>query len=124
MAGTFHFRGTQAIEQGATCSWQFDIYEGSEATPGEELDLTGYTIRIQARESAESEDVIFEADNDAIGGITLVAASGRFTLTISAEDSALLPAGQYIHQIELDNGSGDVQRLLAGEFVVTAEVVR
>lgn len=124
MAGTFHFKGTQAVEQGATGIWEFVVYTGDTVTVGQELNLTGYLVRMQVRETPEDTDIIFQADSSGIGGIVIVAAAGKFTLTISATATAALVAGTYVYQIELVNGSGAVQRLLAGDFIVSAEVVR
>lgn len=123
MAGTFNFVGDQAVEQGATCIWTFNIYSGEVLDPAFLVNLSGYIVRMMVRKTATSSTVIFEAST-LDGKIVLDGINGKYTLTITATQSAALAAGSYIHQIELDNGSGAVQRLLQGTFVVDAEVVR
>lgn len=123
MAGTFNFVGDQAVEQGATGIWSFTVYEGEVVDPDDLLDLSGYIVRMMVRKTASSATVIFQAST-LDGRIVLDGPNGKYTLTITAALSATLPAGSYIHQIELDNGAGAVQRLLQGTFVVDAEVVR
>lgn len=123
MSNTFNFIGDQRVFQGATGIWRFTVYSGIVIDPVFLVNLTGYTVRMQVRASVESTDIIFEASTTD-GRIVLTGASGYYTLTITAAQSAAIAAGEYVHQIELVNGSGAVERHLQGSFIVDAEVVR
>jgi hypothetical protein len=85
------------------------------------VDLTDYSARMQARSSyADAATVIDLTDAD---GITLGAA-GAITITIPADDTALMPAGSYRYDLELEDKDGVVTRLLMGRVNVSAEVTR
>jgi len=113
MAGQYNF----TIEQGATfnllMTWKIDNVA---------VNLTGYTARLQARIDVDEIDTILSLTTGA--GITLGGAAGTITLNQTATQTALLPKGEYVYDLELQSSGGIVTRLLQGELNISAEVTR
>jgi hypothetical protein len=113
MAGAYNF----TIEQGATfnllMTWRIDNVP---------VNLTGYTARLQARIDVDETDTILSLTTGA--GITLGGAAGTITLDQTATQTALLPKGEYVYDLELQSSGGIVTRLLQGELNISAEVTR
>jgi hypothetical protein len=113
MAGSYNF----TIEQGATfnllMTWRIDNVP---------VNLTGYTARLQARIDVDETDTILSLTTGA--GITLGGAAGTITLDQTATQTALLPKGEYVYDLELQSSGGIVTRLLQGELNISAEVTR
>jgi hypothetical protein len=113
MAGSYNF----TIEQGATfnllMTWKIDNVA---------VNLTGYTARLQARIDVDETETILSLTTGA--GITLGGAAGTITLDQSAAQTAALPKGEYVYDLELQSSSGNVTRLLQGELNISAEVTR
>lgn len=105
------------IEQGATYQLFFTLYNDDDI-----WDLTDYTARLQARSSIESADIIFEATTDDI--ITLGGVAGTFDMVIDADDTADLPDGHFIYDLEIESPGGQVWRVLQGNFIISPEVTR
>ena len=112
-AGTLDFM----IEQGATfnllLTWEIN------AVP---VNLTGYTARLQARVDIEDTETILSLTTGA--GITLGGAAGTISLDQSAAQTAVLPNGEYVYDLELIDGDGKVSKLLYGDVDVYGEVTR
>jgi len=89
-------------------------------------DLTGYTARMHVRSSVDASGTIIQLTtaNARIVLGTTTATKGQINLTISATDTAALTPGQYVYDLELVSGGGEVTRLIEGNFVVKAEVTR
>jgi len=113
MAGSYNF----TIEQGATfnllMTWKIDDVP---------VNLTGYTARLQARIDVDETETILSLTTGA--GITLGGAAGTITLDQTATQTALLPKGEYVYDLELQTSGGVVTRLLQGELNISAEVTR
>ena len=113
MAGAYNF----TIEQGATfnllMTWRIDNVP---------VNLTGYTARLQARIDVDETETILSLTTGA--GITLGGAAGTITLDQTATQTALLPKGEYVYDLELQTSGGIVTRLLQGELNISAEVTR
>jgi hypothetical protein len=113
MAGEYNF----TIEQGATfnllMTWKIDNVA---------VNLTGYTARLQARIDVDETDTILSLTTGA--GITLGGAAGTINLDQTATQTALLPKGEYVYDLELQSSGGIVTRLLQGELNISAEVTR
>lgn len=105
------------VEQGATFQLNFTLYVNDEV-----FDLSGYSARLQARASIEDATTIFAASTDDY--ITLGGNLGTFILEVPAEDTADLPDGHYIYDLELESDTGFVYRVLQGSFIVSPEVTR
>lgn len=107
-----------SIEQGSTynlvLTWKVN---------GTAVNLTNYTARLQARVDVEDTETVLSMTTSG-GGITLGGVLGTITLDQSATQTALLPAGTYIYDLEMVAGSGTVTRLVQGELIVSAEVTR
>ena len=114
MAGVHNF----LCEQGATFS-RVITYQGSEGAP---VNLTGYTARMQVRATTEDAAVLLSLTTEN-GGIALGGAAGTVTLLATATQTAAMPSGELVYDIELVSGAV-VTRLLQGCFVVDAEVTR
>ena len=113
MAGAYNF----TIEQGATfnllMTWRIDNVP---------VNLTGYTARLQARIDVDETDTILSLTTGA--GITLGGAAGTITIDQTAGQTAVLPKGEYVYDLELQSSGGIVTRLLQGELNISAEVTR
>lgn len=113
-AGTLDF----TIEQGATfnllLTWKINDVP---------VNITNWTARLQARVDVEDTEVILSLTT-ANGGITLGGAAGTISLDQTATQTALLPAGTYVYDLELISGVGAVTRLVQGELNISPEVTR
>lgn len=113
-AGTLDF----TIEQGATfnllLTWKIDTVP---------VNLTNWTARLQARVDVEDTETVLSLTTEN-GGITLGGALGTISLDRTATQTALLPAGTYVYDLELISGVGAVTRLVQGELDISAEVTR
>ena len=113
MAGEYNF----TIEQGATfnllMTWRIDNVA---------VNLTGYIARLQARIDVDETDTILSLTTGA--GITLGGAAGTISLDQTATQTAVLPKGEYVYDLELQSSGGVVTRLLQGELNISAEVTR
>ncbi len=113
-AGTLNF----TIEQGATfnllLTWEID---------GTPVNITNWTARLAARVDVEDSEVILSLTTSN-GGITLGGAAGTISLNQTATQTALLPAGTYVYDLELVSAVGAVTRLVQGELNISPEVTR
>lgn len=99
-----------------TLTWQ---------TNGTPVNITGYTARMQVRESYDAGTAIVSLTNGS--GITLGGTAGTIGLSLSATATAALdgtPNVQSIYDLELVSGTGYVTRLVEGRFMVYPEVTR
>lgn len=113
-AGTLDFM----IEQGATFNltliWEIDDVP---------VNLTNWTARLQARVDVEDTEAVLTLTTEN-GGITLGGALGTISLDRTAAQTALLPMGSYVFDLELVSGVGVVTRLVQGELDISPEVTR
>ncbi len=107
------------IEQGATFSRTLTWKDDNNTA----INLTGYTARMHLREhlSASAPLVVLTTEN---GGITLTAAQGKLTLTLTATVTAALAVNDGVYDLEVVSASGVVTRLLQGKFIVERSVTR
>lgn len=106
------------IDQGATLRKSFTW--NANGTP---VDLTGFTGRMQIRQSIDDADPIIDMTT-ANGGVIIGPQPGQFTLHISATDSAAFAFDMAVYDVELIAPGGDVTRILAGDVVLSREVTR
>lgn len=85
--------------------------------------LTGYTAKMQIRETVESQNFVIELTTEN-GRITLGGAAGTITLTINAADTAKILPKQYVYDLELISGGGQKTTIIEGNFKVKAQVTR
>jgi hypothetical protein len=86
------------------------------------VNLTGCTARMQVRKFAGSSKPVLNLTSSS--GITLGGAAGTIRVQISAAALSVVPADEYVYDIEIVDASSIVLKVLSGEFVVNAEVTR
>lgn len=112
--------------QGA--SWDYTLtWTTTAGTVKSPVNLTGYTARMQVRETQASTATILSLTSGS--GITLGGTAGTIYLEASASTTAGVPASnspqdQYAYDLELVSGAGYVTRLVEGNFFVDPEVTR
>jgi hypothetical protein len=123
MSVTYNFVNSdsvnRALEQGATFIRSF-VYQDAN---GDAIDLSDYTARMQVRVDYTSDQKIIELTTQN-AGITLGGVDGTILLQLSATDTAGLPSGNYVYDLEVESLSGIVTRLIEGRFDITPEVTR
>lgn len=93
--------------------------------PSVAKDLTGYTGRMQLRESIESTTVLHSMTTEN-GGISIDGPTGTIQLFISDTDTTAFDFDEAVYDLELiDTGdTGDVRRLVEGDVELFDEVTR
>lgn len=108
------------INQGATLA----LVATWKDSAGTAVNLTGYTARLNVRETYSSASAILTLTTEN-GGITLGGSAGTITLSASATTTAALTAPfSGVYDLELVSGGGVVTRLLEGVATVSPEVTR
>lgn len=110
-AGTYNILD---LEQGATFNMPVTLSYGGVSFP-----LQGYTGRAQMRKKATDPD-------PPVGVFTVEiidAPTGKLVLRMTATQTAAIPAGNYVYDLEIQNGD-TVLRVLKGSVTVTAQVTR
>ena len=85
------------------------------------VNLTGYTARMQAKDKHKSTCAPIINITTSNGGIILGGATGTIDLLVSASDTALIYAKEYVYDLELVIDD-TVYRVIEGKFIVTPEV--
>jgi len=125
-AGRYNF----VIEQGAT--FQLDLqYNDSNNAP---IDLTGYSGRLQIRQTIPSTAVLLclssslRPDGTGINfsgsNGTTPPTSGSIGIYISAVSSSQLTFDQAVYDLEIESSGGFVTRLIEGNVQLSKEVTR
>jgi len=100
--------------QGDTFTFSFNV-----ATDGVAWNLSTYTCRMQVRRSTSSTTALLDLESPT--DITLNS-SGDVSITASATVMSAVPVGKWVYDIELESGGGEVTTILAGRFILQAEV--
>ncbi|MBU2578039.1 hypothetical protein KKA69_04385, partial [Patescibacteria group bacterium] len=87
---------------------------------GAAMDLTDYTARGMIRKKYKSEDPIEEFHCT----VLTPKADGQIEVTLSATETALVPAKTYVYDIEIENNTGYVTRVMQGKLKVDPEVTK
>jgi hypothetical protein len=103
------------LYQGDTYALSITLTDKDSGVP---VDLTGSTAAAQIRATAAAPEVL--ADFVA----TVDGPSGTIHLDLPAADSAAVPPGPHVWDVETTDTTGRVRTWLAGAAVVTAEVTR
>lgn len=106
------------IEQGATLRKPFTW-----KSAGLPVDITGWTARMQARETIDSQNVIFELTTEN-GGIIIGPEVGQFWFYMPDTDSAALSFESAVYDLNITDHAGDVIRLLHGDVELSLGVTR
>lgn len=88
----------------------------------EPVDLTGYTGRMQIRETLESSEVILELTTEN-GGIVLDSVASTITISLSASQTEALTFESAVYSLEMVK-SGEVVQLVTGSLTLEKEVTR
>lgn len=102
------------IEQGASY-----VLELSVSAEGQPVDLSGYIGKAQMRRKHTDAEHAAEF----LVVVTNPATDGKLSIGLTAEQTAVISAGTYVYDLEIDN-SGEVIRLLQGRLRVTPQVTR
>lgn len=94
------------VEQAATFEIRVQVYESDGETP--RSDLAGWTGAMQIRPSADSADVLAEAD------VTINPSTGVVTAAIPASETAGYDWVSGLYDLIIDDGAGRVERILQG----------
>lgn len=114
-AATYDFE----IEQGATLIKPI-VWNDSTGAP---VNLTGYTAKMQVRQSVASEEVLLELSTTN-GKIQLTPLTGTITLVFSAATTAAINWKRGKYDLELTSADGTVTRLIEGEINISKEITR
>jgi hypothetical protein len=99
-------------KQGATFEREIVLRDESNAI----IPIAGYTARMQIRTAPGASEIT--------ATVSASIASDTITILLTAAETEAIAAWNYYYDLEMDNGLGEVQRLLEGRFEVTAEVTR
>ena len=106
------------IEKGTTFIQEF-VYKDSNS---QIIDLTGYTARMQVRQSEPSSTTIFNLTD--VDGITIAPLEGKLSVRIEAADTASISAITAVYDLEIEATDGTVTRLVEGKVAIKQEVTR
>ena len=115
----------------AAAQYDFTIEQGSKFTlplewrsdGGAPVDITGYSVRMQIRQSVNAPDVLLEATT-ANGLFSIDGPAGRLTLTLPSSLTAAISWSRGRYDIELVDPAGEARRLIQGSVSVSREVTR
>ena len=111
------------IKQGADFYWQIyivDEVDGVETA----TDLTGYSVEMQIRKTHD-DTTILATYSTSNGKITLDESNGIITINDPAAATELYEGGyKGVYDVETTAPSGFVDRVIAGQAIVTPEVTR
>jgi hypothetical protein len=114
-AGSYRF----TVEQGTTWAVAVTVKD-----LGEAVDLTGYTARLQIRETLDSPTPLLALNSDPGGGITIDGPAGRISWSVADDITASWTWRHGVYDLEIESSGGQTRRLLKGEVVVDREVTR
>ena len=104
------------MDQGA--QWTLQVqYDNNNGTP---FDLTGYTARMQVRPKFGADNAVLTLSSPS-SGIVITPLTGVLNLTATTVQTAAIPGGFYVYDLEIDSG-GIVTRLMQGSVTVRDQV--
>ena len=106
------------IQQGATFTKVFRWKAN-----GSPVNLTGWTARMQIRATADAAAALIELTTQN-ARIVLGGTEGTITLNISATDTAGLPAGRGVYDLELVAPNSAVTCLVGGAVTIPRNITR
>lgn len=120
MAGTKDL----TIEKGATFLATFTWSTKDINNVKTPVNLTNYTARSQMRESHDATTAVVSLTTSANGGITLGGALGTINIKIPATTTAAISIEKGVWDLELEDASGNVTRLLEGRVTFKPEATK
>lgn len=120
LAGNYNI----VCEQGTTFSRRFELQYPDSVDPTiyHEFDLTGYTARMQVRRTVESSSAMITLTTEN-SGIEIDGDNGAVTVRMTAVQTAGISSSG-VYDVELIDNSGNVSRMVQGEFRLSLEVTR
>ena len=88
------------------------------ASNGAPLNLTGYTVASQMRKSYQS-SVAY-----AFTASIYIATAGKVRLQLTDEQSALIPAGRWLYDVEITSPTGVTTRVVEGIVTVNPQITQ
>lgn len=86
------------------------------------VDLGGYSARLQVRKTHSSKNPVIDINTNN-GGIT-VDENGVIAFIVTATETAQIPSGTYVYDLEIISTNNTISRLIEGKFEITPEVTR
>lgn len=111
------------IEQGAT----FPLYVTWNDPDGNPIDLTGFRVRFQVRQTAESASTLVDFDSDNLSSGETIAAldsSGVISIKLAPSVTSPLVFKAADWDLTVESPGGEVTRLLEGKASVSLGVTR
>jgi hypothetical protein len=126
-AGTYDM----TCEQGSTFIRLLEIEVPDPADPTGQtflpFDLTDYSARMQVRRTLESSTTMLNLTTTSVNGSQIVMQpnndSNALKIYISDEATALITSSG-VYDLEIENNTGEVSRLIEGQFILIPEVTR
>lgn len=109
-------RYSGALEKGITFIANAYVYQLCSNLPD---DLTGYTAKLEVKETYASELPIFECTLDN-NRVEIQPERGIINFIVSAEDTEDLPVGMFVYEITITSLDDIVFRLCYGKFQIVA----
>ena len=106
------------VNQGDDYSLQI-IISDSQNVP---IDITGYKFTCKVRETAESQEIILEAEcviHDAPNGILNINFSSNDTSNIDTDGEYYEETNSYYYDVQQTNTNGQKERIIQGKFIVS-----
>lgn len=112
-------------EQGATFRREFTLQYPDELDPTiyYNYDLSNYKARMQVRRTVDSSDPMLSIDSEELGGIVIDGENGKLYVEITAEQTSDITTNG-VYDIEIEDETGVVSRMVQGEFLLSPEVTR
>ena len=88
---------------------------------GSYVNVSGYTAKMSLRKSETSSTSTFDFST-ANGRIVTGSDDGKFTISASSTDTATVPAGSYVYDLEVTSPTGTKTTILSGVFTVNKQV--
>ena len=104
-------------EQGATFSRTLTVTDSN----GDARDLSDYTARMQVRRTTSSSTTLVELTTE--NGRISLNSNGEISLSLSATATAAL-TDEGVYDLEIEDSSGNVERVVEGSFNLDLEVTR
>lgn len=120
LAGNYNI----VCEQGTTFSRRFELQYPDSVDPTiyYPFNFAGYTARMQVRRTLESATAMITLTTEN-GGIEIEAEEGAVTVLMTSTQTASIDSSG-LYDIELIDSSGNVSRMVQGEFILSREVTR
>ena len=106
------------VNQGDDYSLQM-IISNNDDVP---IDITGYQFTCKVRETAESQEIILEAEcviHDAPNGVLNINFSSNDTSNIDTDGEYYGEPNSYYYDVQQTNTNGQKERIIQGKFIVS-----